>query len=94
MDFSSHFYGQTKGLISKLNETGILTETELKLSRVQLGKLKNLSSFFRKNGYSGGQLADIGTEIKHEGFMYAIYDTDKLTPKNAVLSLKDFYEQK
>ncbi|PXY01633.1 hypothetical protein DF185_09185 [Marinifilum breve] len=78
--------------VNKLEDEGFLTETELVASKTIISKFTiDFENLFRNHGYDGGSLNCIGFEAGAKGWMYAIYDTSKLSPQEVNSLLKSFY---
>lgn len=80
--------------VDKLEDEGILTETEIVASRVIISKYTlDFENLFRKHGYTGGNLNSIGFDTGNEGWMYAIYDTEKLDQNDVKHYLQSTYSR-
>jgi len=78
--------------IDKIESIGIITETELSVSKTLFSLyLDEIEILFRNRGYSGGSLLALGTEISNEGWMYALFDSDKISHSQCISYLKEFY---
>ena len=91
-DIFARLENQIDFYVDKLEDEGILTETEIVASRVIISKFTlDFEDLFRTHGYTGGKLNSIGFEIENEGWMYAIYDTEKLDDNEVKCSLQANY---
>lgn len=77
-------------LVVALTTKGIVLEVDVSfLYRVLIDQYcKDIETLARENGYDGGELFSIATETIKDGWVYALYDKERMGSKTAIKLIK------
>ena len=80
-------------IINALMSFGVVTETELGITRVFIDNHQDIiSEIIKDNGYSNGKFVFFAVEIPNKGYMYAIYDNEMTNYRKAKEYVLNFYK--
>lgn len=80
-------------LVKKLNTCGYIFDEDTFITRCMINEaFENLKKHFLENGYQGGNLRVTGNYFPGAGSVFIIYDETKITYKESLVKLEDFYQ--